>query len=267
MPEAGDSVVEQVLVSADGSRVVTRGECADVHLWDGTTARHLRRFQAGGYQRGMAISPDGRFLAWPVDDSSVTFADPQEPGTRFNGSRIRFYDIAADKTVDRIPTFKGAAQDLAFTADGKKLVIVDPHPGMVRILDFAGAKEERSFPIVLKAKEKAYIVVRTALSPDGKTAVVTYQEDRGGREFGGLRGPPQHVQFWDVATGKELPRLNGGYPIDRAFSPDGRLVATNGGNSVKEFSPDGRLVGPTGGNYVYETATGHRVAELPAEAL
>ncbi len=266
-PEAGDSSVAQVLVSADGSRVVTRGDCADAHIWDGTTGQHLRRFQAG-WMRGMAISPDGRFLAWPVDDDSVQFKDPQDADSTYYGSRIRLYDIAGDKVVDRFPAFKGDAQDLAFTGDGKKLVTVDLHPGMVRTWNFEAGKEERSFPITLHAlKEKAYVVVRTVLSPDGKSVVVTYQEDRGGIEFGGLRGPPQYVRLWDVATGKDLPQFGGGYPIERAFSPDGRLIATNSGNSVKVFSPDGRLVGPTGGNFVCETATGHRVAELPAEAL
>src|SRR5262249_8020218 len=36
-PEAGDSGVAQVFVSADGSRVVTRGHGGDAHIWDGTT--------------------------------------------------------------------------------------------------------------------------------------------------------------------------------------------------------------------------------------
>src|SRR5262249_30785422 len=53
-PDAGDSGVTQVLVSADGSRVVTRGECGDAHLWDGTTGKHLRRFGVSN-QRGLAI--------------------------------------------------------------------------------------------------------------------------------------------------------------------------------------------------------------------
>jgi RNA polymerase sigma factor (sigma-70 family) len=246
-PEAGDSAVEQVLVSADGSRVVTRGECADAHIWDGTTAKHLRRFQAG-WQRGMAISPDGRFLAWPVDDSSVTFADPQEPGTLFHGSRIRFYDIAAGKTVDRIPPFKGHAQDLAFTNDGKRLVTAERYGGMVRIWNVETGQEERSFPAVPAAiKNQSYSVRQTLLSPDGKTVVKTYVKVGA---LGGVRRVgegPDLVQLWDVATGKELPQLNGGHPVDRAFSPDGRFVVTRGGNCV------------------CEVATGDRVAALPDE--
>src|SRR5205807_4929812 len=127
-PEAGDSIVEQILVTADGRRVVTRSPEGDGHVWDGATAKHLRRIQVA-YNRGFAISPDGRFLAWPVDDYSVTFTEPQTPGTIYYGSRIRLYDIAADKPVDPFPTFKGSAQDVAFTNDGKKLVTVDQHGG------------------------------------------------------------------------------------------------------------------------------------------
>jgi WD40 repeat protein len=247
-PEAGDSAVEQVLVSADGSRVITRGQCADGHVWDGTTGQHLRRFQAGGWQDGMAISPDGRFLAWPVNDSAVTFADPQEPGTLFHGSRIRFYDVASGKTVDRIPTFKGAAQDLAFTGDGKRLVTAEGHGGMVRIWNVETGQEERSFQAVPEAvKKQSYIVRRTLVSPDGKTVVKTCEKDLG--ELG-VEGPrPQFVQLWDVATGKERPPLSGGHPVDGGFSPDGRFVVTSDQNGV------------------CEVATGNRVAVLPPELV
>ncbi len=196
------------------------------------------------------LSPDSRLLVWLVSDESVQFTDPQDPRSIYYGSRIRLYDIAADKFVDRFPAFKGGNQDLAFTTDGKKLVTADQHPGMVRIWDFAAAKEERSFPLTTDAlKKKSYRVGRTRLFPDGKTVAVTYVEDTGGLlDLGrGLVGPPHEVRLWEVATGKELPQLNGGYPIDRAFSPDGRLFVTRAGNSV------------------CETATGDRVAALPDE--
>jgi hypothetical protein len=193
----------------------------------------------------MAISPDGRFLAWPVDDYDVTFADPRTPGSLFYGTRIRFYEIATAKTEDRIPTFKGDVQDLAFTADGKRLVTAEGHGGRVRVWNVAVGEEERSFQAVPEAvKKQPYLVRRTLISPDGKTVVKTFEKDLGGR-LGGLGEHPHFVQLWDVATGKELPPLNGGYPVDGAFSPDGRLVVTQGGNSV------------------CEVATGNRVATLP----
>jgi RNA polymerase sigma factor (sigma-70 family) len=188
-PDAGDSAVAQVLVSADGSRVVTRGELGDCHIWDGATGKHLRRFQTA-YQRHLAISPDGRFLAWPVADYDVKFAVPQEPGTLYYGTRIRFYDIAADRTVDRIPAFKGDVADLAFSNDGKRLVTVERQAGMVRVWNVATGEEERRFQALPDfAKQKAYLAGGTRISPDGKTVVRTFQKDRGGA-LGGDREHP-----------------------------------------------------------------------------
>jgi RNA polymerase sigma factor (sigma-70 family) len=243
-PEAGDSVVEQILVTPDGSRVVTRGQNGYGHIWDGATGKHLRRLQVG-WQRGLAMSPDGRLLAWPVTDESARFTEPQTPNTIYYGSRVRLYDIAADQWVDRFPAFKGDAQDLAFTGDGKKLVTVDAHPGTVRIWDVEGGKEERSFQLVTDAlRKQSFVVGRTQLSPDGRTVAVNYEEHSSVERWG-LRGPPQRVRLWDVAAGKELPELDGGYPLDRAFSPDGRLVVT------------------TREGLVCEVATGKRVAAMP----
>jgi WD domain, G-beta repeat len=197
----------------------------------------------------LAISPDGRFLAWPVDDYSVQFKTPQEPGSTFYGTRIRLYDMAADKTVDRFPSVKGSIKDLAFTNDGKNLISVDSYGSTVRVWDFAAGREERSFHLVTDAlKKKSFVVGKVQLSPDGKTVVATYVEHSNIERLG-LRGPPTIVRLWEVATGKELPELNGGHPVDGAFSPDGRLVVTH---------PE---------NHVCEIATGKRVVTLPGKNI
>src|SRR5207249_4697594 len=121
------------------------------------------------------------------------------------------------------PAYKGGNQNLAFTSDGKKLVTTGQHPGIVRIWNFETAKEERSLDLVIDAlKKKSFQVSRTQLSPDGKTAVVDYVEHSNIDRWG-LSGPPHELRLWDVATGKELPKLDGGNPIDGAFTPDGRL--------------------------------------------
>jgi RNA polymerase sigma factor (sigma-70 family) len=269
-PEAADSAVTQTLVTPDGSRVITCGQYGEAHIWDGTNGKHLRRFPVG--RRGtLAISPDGRFLAWPVRDESAQFTYPQTPNWIYDGSRIRLYDIAAGKFVDRFPGFKGDAHDLAFTSDGKKLVTadgyggwvqtwnsdarnvvtVDDNGGLVRIWDFEAGKEVRSFAVVTEAlKKKSFRIEQTQLSPDGQKVVVTYVEATGGlHDLGKPLAPPREVRVWDVATGKELPKPIGDHPNIVAFSPDGRLVVTRGENSVCEI------------------ATGNRVATLPADPM
>jgi RNA polymerase sigma factor (sigma-70 family) len=283
IPESGDSVVDQILVTADGKRVITRGQDGFAHIWDGASAKHIRRFPAGANCR-MAISPDGRYLAWPVADYDVLFADPATPDSNYYGTRVRLFDIATDKFVDRFPTFKGTAAELTFTSDGKKIVIIDQHPGMVRIWDFNTANEERSFPVALPPKDKTYQVTQTALSPDGTSAVVTYQEHSKIDRWG-LNGPPQHVRNWDVRTGTELPGLEGdfpGQPVRGAFSSDGRRFITSVGKVFEiatgkqvadlqnlypraaSFSTDGRLLATAGtGNAVqlWDTVTWSKLGE------
>src|SRR5690242_11010146 len=82
-PASGDSIVEQILVTPDGNRVITRGQNGDAHIWDGTSGGHLRALNAA-WQRGLAMSPDGRFLVWPVVDEKVTFIDPYNPNVSYD---------------------------------------------------------------------------------------------------------------------------------------------------------------------------------------
>jgi WD40 repeat protein len=240
-PDAGDSGVEHIFVTPDGSRVITRDQEGHGHLWDGKSGKHLRRFSLA-WQRGVALSPDGRFLAVPVTDRSAMFTDPRHTDVRYDGSRVRLYDIASGNYVDRFAAFKGAVQDVAFTADGKQLVTTEVAGGKVRIWNVETGKEERSFTLQLDAlKQRSYFLGQSRLSPDGKTVVATYQEDTGNRL--GRREPRHLVRLWDVATGKDLPELEGGQPV--AFSPDGRFVVT------------------TGDNHVCHVATGKRITTLP----
>jgi WD40 repeat protein len=132
IPEGADNTSSQIHVTADGSRVITCDQYSEAYVWDGATGKQLRRLQVG-WQSNLALSPDGRFLAWPVGDSSVQFTVPQTPRSIYYGSRIRLYDIAADKAIDRFSSFEGDAHDLMFMNEGKQLVTIDHRDAMVRI--------------------------------------------------------------------------------------------------------------------------------------
>jgi len=99
-PEAGDSGVVQILVTPDGGRVITRGQNSDVNIWDGTSGEHLRKFHAT-WQQDLAMTPDGKFLVWPVADKSNAYSDPANPNSIYDGARIELYEIAAARTIDR----------------------------------------------------------------------------------------------------------------------------------------------------------------------
>jgi RNA polymerase sigma factor (sigma-70 family) len=246
---AGDSIVEQVLVTADGTRVVTRGQNGDAHLWDAATGEHLRHVPTAG-QRGLALSPDGRFLVWPVADQAG----------KNTGSRLKLYDLAADRFVDRFGTFKGDAQVLAFAPDGKALVTVDYGNSTVRVWDVAAGKELRSFRVARQnEKARSHHVWSASLAPDGATLAVTYQRADNTRALLGAYS----VRLYDVATGAERHNLPGHmhYVSAPAFSPDSKRVVT----ASPALSPflQQQLKRPPNQVFVWDVATGKRVAALP----
>jgi RNA polymerase sigma factor (sigma-70 family) len=255
---AGDSAVDQILVTPDGRRLITRDQAGQLHIWDALTGRYLRRLEVQG-QRSIALSPDGRFLAWSVHDPKVKFKDPQHANWTHEGSRLRFYDLVADRLIDRFPGYPGEAWDLAFTPDDQTLVTVDHRDSGVRLWDLATGKERRAFRMVRAGEqEKSYCVWLSALSPDGRTLAVGYQRSDNTTGF----FADVVVRLWDGATGKELHELTGhtNQVLGLAFAPDGRLLATCGENPGGWGLGERSLVDRV---FVWDVATGKRVTPLP----
>jgi RNA polymerase sigma factor (sigma-70 family) len=261
---AQDSAVEQILVSADGRSIFTTDQDGDLYIWDTAGGKSPRRI-AGGGERGVVASPDRRFLAW---------AD--------GNSRIRLYDVAADRFIDRFPIFGETV--VAFLPDGKTLLTLGGEPATVRLWDVESGKQRRSFPVATKSDAKR---PRAAPAKD--------------------RGVP--VRLWDVTAGKAGHELNQpmhvlGVPDEAGFgtterlgfyvpfyttrraalSPDGKTLAIGRdwaesfrnrsmrSQDGRAFSPDGRFLvdwaeNPFGSSrmdhvYVWEAATGRAVATL-----
>jgi RNA polymerase sigma factor (sigma-70 family) len=257
IPDGGESPVAEVAVLNDGKQIVTRGQDGDAHLWDARTHKHLQRVNVT-WQRGLAVSPDGRFLLWPVADETIRFKDPNQPNAIHTGNRLRVLDLTTGQLVERFGGFEGDAHDLFFTTDGKTLVTVDHRDAAVRFWNAATGKVERSF--LAGEKGAQYQVWHTNLSPDGKVLAVTYQPS--GRGI----FSPFGVKLWDTATGKELHDLPGhrNYVEVLAFSPDGKYLVS-GGAPLAPFAQQ-QLKLPVDQVFVWEVGTGKLVTQFPAGA-
>jgi WD40 repeat protein len=219
IPEGGDSPVAQIAVTADGKRIVTRGQDGDAHVWDARTGEHQRRVNVR-WQRGLALSPDGRFLVWPEADEAIEFPSADRPGTTRTGSRLRMMDVAAGTPVERFGSFEGDAHDVSFTPDGKSLVTAERYgrEAAVRVWDVATGKVARAFAARWKPEGRVW---RTRLSPDGKVLAVSYQGETRGELV------ESEVKLWDVASGKEVagPPPHWFNPEVMAVAPDGKAMA------------------------------------------
>ena len=173
IPEGGDSPVDQIAVTADGKRIVTRGQDGDAHIWDARTGEHQRRVKVG-WQRGFALSPDGRFLVWPAADETIQFKDADRPDATHIGSRLRMIDLAsrhARRAVRRVrgrcprPVLHRRRQD---AGDGRSL---SPGRGGAAL----GRGDGPGRALVPGGGSRTQ-VWRSRLSPDGKVLAVMYRE-------------------------------------------------------------------------------------------
>ena len=190
----------------------------------------------------------------------MKYADPAQPNAIHTGNRLKLYDLAADRFIERFTGFKGDALELAFTPDGKTLVTVDHGNATVRVWNVAVGKELRSFRVAREnEKTKSHYVWSASVSPDGATLAVTYQRADDTRGLVGAHS----VRLYDVATGTERHELSGHlyYVSPPAFSPDGKLVVT----ASPALSPffQQQLKRPPNQVFVWDVTTGRRVAQLP----
>ena len=165
-----------------------------IRIWDAVTRKELPKVSAQALS--LVFSPDSKSLA-------VATAD----------KKTLLWDVASGKEIKRLPFFGSGRNALAFTPDGKQLLVAGVK--QVSVVDVGDGKEVCTFPAGARVNSLSAFV----LAPDGRTALTARQ---------------MSIQVWDVATGKELRRLDHGKEettTDRvmgmAFSPDGKRIATS----------------------------------------
>ncbi|MFL5339513.1 MAG: sigma-70 family RNA polymerase sigma factor, partial [Gemmataceae bacterium] len=199
-------------VSADG-RLIATTSGAGVWLWDAATGRRLHilpcRDQILG---GVAISPDGRTVA-----------------ALGNNRTLNRWEIATGTELEQHRISNGPMANqyyspfLAYTADGKNLIVKETHDKVVRVFDASSIQERPSFPA------QSSSLSRVALSANGaRLAVsVTNFDSKSGE------GRNSEVTVLDVKTREALrgwTELGGVSAL--ALSPDGATIVTGSGDGV-----------------------------------
>jgi WD40 repeat protein len=183
-------------VSADGKTFVGGTVGGNVHVWDLTAGKEIKKIAVPGGKtlRAVAVAPDGRTAAVAGDDNAV-----------------RLLDLAAGTELRVLTAYKQQPKIVAFSPDGKLLASAS-YDGTAHVHETATGKE------VFRPQAHKGVILSLCFAPDGKTL---------------LAGEEGAVSFWETQAG-QLRRRVGGlgeqmYVV--LFAPDGRTFAagTSGG--------------------------------------
>jgi RNA polymerase sigma factor (sigma-70 family) len=206
--------VWRAALSPNGKLLATTG-CTEtaIRLWDVTTGQELRRIE--GHQSvvaEVAFSPDGKLLA-SRSCGGVTDKD----------ASIRLWDVGTGKELRRLTEPRPPAYftALRFSADGKSLTTASSD-GAVRRWGTASGEEIGGGAGPAKEVGPDRDEIPLAVSPDGRT-VAARKHDGAAR---------WSIAVKEARTGGERVTLKGHtvYVACCAFSPDGRRLASGGGD-------------------------------------
>jgi WD40 repeat protein len=231
-------------LSSDGRRIALErwhaGQGVPVEIWDVATGKLLHKMGSGHYSL-LRFSPDGKQLA-----ALGSYEPPGDPRIPWN---ISIWDAQTGRDIRTLTGPKEAIWDMAFSADGKALLL-------------GGSGKAISLRSTTDGKELRRI---RDLSADVHTLVLSPRGDRAAfiDVWMVSRGTGISVVLMDLQTGAVLRRwsvkpeyddngilLNGWSNL--AFSPDGRRLAAcqwNGpvriwdttSGAEKCLVPDGRI--------------------------
>jgi WD40 repeat protein len=288
--------LNSVALSADDRFFVTGSQDKTARLWETATGTELARFSGRiNLPWSAAFSPDARFIVVSHRDGTarlwegatgeqvyaysghghwVTSAAYSADGARLlTGSwdtGVRVWDAASGERLQMFDELGEPVTSVAFSPDGAR-VLAGGWDGAVKLWDARSGAVMQSFAGRGEPSDS------TAFSPDGRFVASC----RDGRAV-----------LWDAATGAEVRTFAGHMELLEvralAFSPDGRLLLTGGGDATAKlwdvasgaelrtfsghgdtvdavaFSPDGRLVLTASSDQtarIWDAATG---AELRA---
>jgi WD40 repeat protein len=238
-----EDMIRSLAFSPDGTTVAAAGWDGEVRLWDVPAQKPGPTLDVGGRVAAVAFSPgrDTNLLACAVWDENWQ-AVPGNPLGKVllpggPSGKVLLHDLTGKPRrvleLSKIPykmslplpaPLPGGGTALAFTPDGKTLALgvgqfypdLKRTNGNVVLVDVAGLQTQRVIPV------PEHLVLSLAFSPDGHVlAGGTWKKEKDGSSG--------RVRRWDVATGVELPPLDGhkGGVTGVAFSRNGQALASS----------------------------------------
>jgi WD40 repeat protein len=230
-PPESESAAQRVEYAGDGKTLAVWRRDNTIELWDTAKWRKVATLtpKTGGGFTSMAFSPDGKRLTTAEGDS-------EQRGT------ICHWDPRTGKRLEELPQQgKGRLDSLSYSADGASFAGHQANPQRSLVLWGATTGRERG-----RIADDLPGSRNPRLSPDGALLACSM--------------PFNHVGLWDVKTGKMVREFGKNtHPSLElvAFSPDGRTIATPGG---EDKDPNAAV--PTD-IVLWELATGLERLRLP----
>jgi dipeptidyl aminopeptidase/acylaminoacyl peptidase len=213
-----------IAFSPDSKLLASASVDRTVRLWDVATAKEVRSMR--GHTNTVlrvAYSPDGKTIASVSDDQTV-----------------RLWDAATGKEKLVMTGHSGQVLAVNFSPDSR-LVVSGGGDGTVRLWDVSSGREVRRF---------------TSPTPQ-QVATVCFSRDGRNVAAGMANGTASLIE---VATGRERwPfRANPSHVYSVTFSPDGKTLATGGGDCMVrlwDYTAPGRDTKPETGAFTDEALT------------
>ena len=187
----------------DGSlTVVSNWVSHDISVFDSESKNLLRRIPVGGTPRGMAFSPDGRFLYTAIFDEPV----------------IAVIDMTHNRVSVRYRLYSGAGAARHVIYRDGKLYVSDMYRGTVNILN-------ASTGALLVSRRIGPNINTIVLSPDGRRLVASSRGRNNSEDYtkpGPDFGAVYLLNTEDLSTEERIWGRN--QPTGLAFSPNGKYL-------------------------------------------